>query len=337
MKSPKVSIIIVNYNQKRLTLECLKSLSKITYKNVEIIVVDNGSTDSSSSEIKAKFPKIRQLGLTENTGFVGGNNAGLELAKGKYILFLNNDTKVTPGFLEPLVEDLENDKSLGIVQSKILVMDNPELLDSFVSYQTFNGFLYHEGYLDQDQDKYNNFCYSFSAKGACMMARREVLKLGAFDDGYFLYFEETDFCWRAWVIGYTVAYEPRSIIYHKMGATSLKMKSPFIHYHSFKNRIRTILKNASGGTLLWMFPIHLVICLGLSGYFFISGQRGGSFAILKALGWNLTELDETLRLRSKVQKARKVSDKQIFSKVMKNPSLYFYFHHLSLVKANLSK
>lgn len=337
MTHPKVSIIVVNFNQRQLTLDCLKSLSKITYPKYEIILVDNASQDGSVQAIEKKFSKIILVKLATNTGFVGGNNAGIKEARGKYILFLNNDTKVKHGFLEPLVENLIKDEKLGIVQSKIFVMDDPDRLDSVISYQTSTGFLYHKGYLDKDREEYKNFQYTFSAKGACMLIKREVLRLGGFDQEYFAYFEETDLCWRAWAMGYKVGFEPKSIIYHKMGATSSKMKSTFIHYHSFKNRVRTIIKNASVATLLWMLPIHLSACLLLSLYFLISGQSSGSLAILRAILWNIGNLQSTLNLRIKVQKGRKWSDSKIFSQVLKNPSLSFYFHHLSLVQENLSK
>lgn len=337
MTHPLVSIIIVNFNQKGLTLACIASLKKISYPNFEIILVDNGSMDDTGSAVKKRFPKVWVYECKENLGFTGGNNIGIKKSKGKYILLLNNDTKVTPGFLQPLVEDLEKDSSLGIVQSKIFVIDKPTLLDSVVSYQTLTGFLFHRGYLDNDKKEYQNFMYTFSAKGACMLVRKEVFNAGLLDDDYFAYFEETDLCWRAWVTGYKVGFEPRSVIYHKMGATSVGMKSAFINYHSFKNRIRTILKNSSELTLLWMLPIHLVACVGLSLYFLISGRQSASLSILKAIYWNVTHLGGTLRLRSKVQTARKLSDGQIFARVMKNPSLNFYIHHLSLVKEHLSR
>lgn len=337
MTHPLVSIIIVNYNQKQLTINCLNSLKKISYPNFEIILVDNGSMDNTTNEVKKSFPKVQVCECVENLGFTGGNNIGIKKSSGKYILLLNNDTEVTPGFLQPLVEDLEKDSSLGIIQSKIFVMDKPTLLDSVVSYQTLTGFLFHKGYLDKDKKEYQNFMYTFSAKGACMLVRKEVFKTGLLDNDYFAYFEETDLCWRAWVTGYKVGFEPRSIIYHKMGATSVGMKSTFINYHSFKNRIRTILKNASGVTLMWMLPIHITACIGLVVYFLVSGQAGVSLSILKAVWWNLLRLKGTLKLRNKVQAARKLTDSEIFSLVMRNPSLGFYTHHLSLVKEHLSR
>lgn len=334
MRYPKVSIIVVNFNQVRITLNCLKSLSKISYPNYEIIVIDNNSSDNSAEVISRKYPKIKLLQNTSNLGYAGGNNTGLEYCKGKYILILNNDTKVTSNFLEPLVEDMLLDKKLGIVQSKILVMDNPKLLDNVISFQTITGFLYHKGYLDKDGEKYRKFLYSFSAKGACILINKKILKLGLFDDDFFAYFEETDLCWRSWLLGFKVGFEPKSIIYHKMGVTSAKMNRSFIHYHSFKNRIRTILKNAEIFTLIWMLPIHITLCLTLAIYFIFT-ELNGTKSILRAFWWNLLNLPETLRLRSKIQYARKISDSQIFRLTFKNPPLSFYLNHLSLVKQNL--
>lgn len=335
-KLPKVSIIIVNFNQKELTLNCLISLKKMTYSSYEIILVDNHSSDGSVQEIKKKFSRIKLIQNGDNLGFTGGNNIGVNKALGEYILLLNNDTIVSPNFLEPLVEDLESNNRLGIIQSKILVMDRPDYLDSVVSYQTLTGFLFHKGYLEKNSGAYDKFLYSFSAKGACMLINSDILKLGLFDDKYFAYFEETDLCWRAWLMGYKVGFEPRSVIYHKMGATSSTMNRSFMHYHSFKNRLRTIIKNASLLTLLWMLPTHLIGCMGLIGYFILVGETEGAVCILRALWWNLINLPDSLKLRAKVQRLRKISDGEIFNQVMLNPSLSFYFKHLSLVKNFIS-
>lgn len=336
MNYPKVSIIIVNYKQAQLTLDCLKSLTKINYPKYEIILVDNDSDPGQLNLITKKYPELKVIPNNENLGFAGGNNSGLPEVTGKYILLLNNDTKVNPDFLNFLVEDMENDPKLGIVQSKMFVMDNPTKLDNVVSYQTITGFLFHKGYLEEDKDEYKKFLYSFSAKGACILIRDEVLKLGLFDDDYFAYFEETDLCWRAWLLGFTVGFEPKSIVYHMMGATSSKMKRQFIHYHSFKNRIRTIIKDADSVTLAWMLPIHLLLCVALAGYFVFT-EIEGTKSILRAFWWNILHSPDTLRQRIKVQKKRKVSDGQIFSQVMYNPSLFFYLNHLSLVRKNLSQ
>lgn len=319
-----------------MTLDCLKSLNSVTYPNYEIILVDNNSQDGSVEAIGKKYPKVKMVQSSENLGFAGGNNLGLKKTDGDYVLLLNNDTKVTESFLEPLVEDFSKIQNLGIVQSKMLVMDDPKLLDSVASFQTSTGFLYHRGYLDTDKPEYQEFIYSFSAKGACMMIDRRVLKLGLFDEDYFAYFEETDLCWRAWLLGFKVGFEPRSVIYHKMGVTSAKMNRAFINYHSFKNRIRTILKNTSIATLCWMLPIHLSICVMLALYFLLNREIAASKSIFQALLWNITNLNGTFELRRKAQSLRKISDEEIFKMTLKNPSLSFYLGHLSLVKGYLS-
>ena len=334
-KNPLVSIIIVNFNQKQVTLDCLDSLRKVTYPNYEIILVDNNSQDGSKEAVLKKYPSLKLVANQTNEGFAGGNNIGLKEAKGDFILLLNNDTKVDPNFLQPLVEDMQKDIKLGVVQSKLKVMDNPKLLDSVVSFQTITGFLYHKGYLDNDKEEYQKFLYSFSAKGACILIRKEVLKMGLFDEQYFAYFEETDFCWRVWLMGYKVGFEPQSIVFHKMGATSSKMNRAFMHYHSFKNRLRTIIKNSSIFTLSWMLPLHILICIPLGIYFAIIGETEASKSVFKALWWNLVSLPETLSLRKKVQHLRKVSDKAIFDQVLYNPPINFYLRHLYLVRRSL--
>jgi GT2 family glycosyltransferase/protein-L-isoaspartate O-methyltransferase len=321
---PLVSIIIVNYNQKALLIKCLNSLKRISYPDYEVIVVDNGSTESCKNLEKYNrvFKRFSLIENEKNLGFSGGNNKGYEIAKGKYILLLNNDTKATRGFLEPLVEDLEKDPKLGIVQSKMLVMDKSDLLDSVVSYQTSTGFLYHRGYLEKDSKKYEKFRYGFSVKGACMLIRKKALNLGLFDDTYFAYFEETDLCWRTWLLGYKVGFEPQSVIYHKMGATSLRMDSWFIQFHSFKNRICTIIKNTSLPTMVWMLPLNITVSLGFCCFLFLTGKSVGAKSVLEAIFWNVSNITDTLNYRSKVQSLRKFSDKQVFADTFKNPIAY---------------
>ena len=333
---PLVSIIIVNFNQKQLTLNCLESLNKVTYPNYEIILVDNGSTDGSFEAIKNINFKILGSKLIliknrTNLGFTGGNNIGYKKAKGKYILLLNNDTQVFKDFLEPLVDRLENNPKVGIVQSKLLLMENHELLDNVATYLTITGFLFYIGYLEKNSARYDKFIYSFSAKGASMMIKKSILKTGLFDESYFAYFEETDLCWRTWILGFFVGYEPKSIVYHKMGATSLAMKSEFTQYHSFKNRIRTILKNTSTTTLFWMLPIHLLLVIGLIVVFFLSGKRKVALAVIKSIWWNVENIGKTLNLRKKIQATRQINDYVLFKYVLKNPPINFYQKHLRLL------
>lgn len=334
MSTPRLSIIVVNFNKPEYTIDCLKSLRKITYKNYEVIVVENGSSDDSLIKLK-KYLKgksnFKLITNKKNLGFAGGNNAGFKVSTGEYILLLNNDTKVEPGFVEPAVERLRGDKNVGILQSKLLIMDKPKYLDNVASYLTSFGFLYHMGYMQKDNGQYDKFITSMSGKGAALFIKREVLSLGLFDDDYFAYFEETDLCWRAWVMGWEVGFEPKSIVYHKMGVTSLAMQSEFIQYHSFKNRIASILKNASLSTLIWMMPLHLAASFMAALVFLFMGKRKVFGSVMRAYSWNIKRIRKTLKKRKLVQKQRKLSDSEIFKETFKNPPLSFYKSHLLLL------
>src|SRR5476651_2196887 len=133
-KNPKVSIIILNYNGKKWLEKCLPTWEKVTYPNIEVIVVNNGSSDDSAEFVKKKHPKFRLLDVQPNRGFAGGNNYGVNKAKGKYVLLLNNDTKVSPGLLEPLVDLMEKDQSIGVVQPQMRNMIRPDCNDAVASF-----------------------------------------------------------------------------------------------------------------------------------------------------------------------------------------------------------
>ncbi len=140
-----VSVIIVNQNGKKYLEKCLTSLKNQGYKNIEIILVDNASIDDSVDFTKKIFPDAKIKINSENLGFAEPNNIGYNLSEGDYVLFLNNDTEVKKDFLHPLVSILESNKDVGGVQSKILFMDNPTVLDSVGAFLTYSGILYYYG------------------------------------------------------------------------------------------------------------------------------------------------------------------------------------------------
>ena len=313
MKKDLVSVIIVNWNGKKWLGKCLNSLYKQTYRNFEIIFVDNASVDGSVEFVKEFYPKVKIIINKENLGFAGGNNVGYENSIGKYIMLLNNDTFVTKDFLEILVDYLDRNKNVGIVQPKMYLTRGEKLLDSAGSFLTKTGFLKHTGFVT-DRGQYNQIKEIFSAKGACMLIKKELIeKIGFFDEDYFAYFEETDFCWRAWLAGYKTVFLPQAVIYHDMGLTSGKFSSSFIDYHSFKNRIGTLVKNLEAKNLLIIMPIHLFCCAGISFLFFVKLKFENSWAIWRAIGWNIKNLGKIYRKRVNVQKhIRLVTDEEIF-------------------------
>ena len=330
MKQSLVSIIIVNWNGLRWLPDCFGSLAAQNYQNYEIIFVDNASKDESVPWVKKNYPDTMIIVNKENLGFADANNVGFKKARGEYVLFLNNDTRVTKTFLTELVEVCKKDKTIAGVQSKILLMDSPDTHDSVGAFLTPTGFLYHYGFGQKNGKKYDKQIELYTAKGACMMFKKQVLDTvsiagNIFDPDYFAYFEESDMCHRVWLAGYRIVYAYQSVIYHKMGATSSSMNNAFIQYHSFKNRIRTYLKNYDAVNLLKILPVHLILCEGFAAVALLKGKFALSWAVQRAMFWNLVHLPATLRLRRIIQrKMRKRSDSELETHITRRPALRYY-------------
>lgn len=336
MGKPLVSIIIVNWNGGQVFKNCLLSLSKISYPNWELIVIDNGSTDGSAGFINKYIERTRVIRNRVNVGFAPANNQGYKISKGKYILLLNNDTVVEPIFLDILIEKMTRKKDLGVVQPKIKVMDNPKYLDNAGSFMTRIGFLHHWGFQKKDGKKFGSEKEVFATKGACMLVRRKVVeKIGLFDPDFVSYFEESDFCWRAWIAGWKVLYYPEVFIYHKVGFTIKRQNVLNLNYHYYKNRICSLIKNLSFQYLLVILPLHILISNGIALIFLLRGSLKNSLIIYRAFWWNFTNLQSTLTKRRKIQESRKMSDKEIFSRVGKKIDLKKFYDDFKRVEKDI--
>ena len=330
MNDGLISIIIVNWNGIKWLKDCFNSLASQTYKNFEIIFVDNASTDGSVDWVKAKYPETKIIINRINLGFADANNVGFRKSKGQYVLFLNNDTRVSNTFLIELIRAIKSDISIGGAQSKILLIDHTDTHDSVGAFLTLTGFLYHYGFGRPDESKYDKQINLYTAKGACMMFRKDVLDQIAvggniFDQDYFSYFEESDMCHRVWLSGYRIIYAYKSVIYHKMGATSRHMNNTFIQYHSFKNRIRTYIKNFGLGWFLTILPVHIAICKFYELLLCIRGNWALAWAIERAGWWNIMHIRKTMRLRRYIQnRIRCVSDSEISRYILKYPHLSYF-------------
>lgn len=334
-KYPKVSVIIANYNGGQVLLNCINSLKTVDYPNFEIILVDDGSSDDPTTSIKYQVPNIKIIKNKENLGFVKANNEGLKTAAGKYILLLNNDTTVNKNLLKVMVEKMEMDKTIGVMQPKIKMMDNPGLLDNSGSYLTYTGFLMHRGYGAKDSKKFDQQEFIFSAKGACLMARKSIIdKVGLFDDDFVSYMEESDFCFRVWLLGYKVLYYPKTFINHKVGFSYSKKNVIEVNFNSFKNRILMLIKNLNTLNLILVLVPHILIVLGLGVFYLIKLQFSKASMIFRAIGWNIININKTLIKRSRIQKIRKVRDRVIFKYIMKKIDISEMFKHFLKVEAN---
>lgn len=270
MSNPLVSIIAVNYKQSQVTFEFVRSILAISYTNFELYIVDNGSDENIKEQIESEFKssKIKVIVSNKNLGFAGGNNLAIEQAKGKYLLFINNDTEVNIAFLEPLIETLENNKDIGMISPKIIFHNTDNLVQYAGSggINTLTGRAKKKFLPQKDIGQFDKSHYTELGHGAAMMVPMEVIKkVGMMPDLYFLYYEEHDWCEMIKRAGYKVYYEARSTVYHKE-SVSVGKSSPLKTYYLTRNRLLFMRRNVKGLTLvinllfffLASFPINII-------------------------------------------------------------------------------
>ncbi|QCR22502.1 glycosyltransferase family 2 protein [Pontibacter sp. SGAir0037] len=248
MPKPLVSIVSINYNQAQVTCEMVFSLRKITYPNIEIIVVDNASPSEAPDLIEEQCPEVKLIRSSVNLGYAGGNNLGVMQAKGEYILFLNNDTEVEPGFLEPLVDLFEHNAKAGVASPKIIYHNTDSMIQYAGSHgiNAWTGRSITIGQFEKDKGQHNVSRATALADGAAMMVPMRVIQqVGLMPELYFLYYEELDWCEIMKRAGYSCHYVADSTIYHKESVSVGKF-SVLKTYYMNRNRLLFIRRNMSG-------------------------------------------------------------------------------------------
>jgi GT2 family glycosyltransferase len=346
-KYPMVSVIISDYNGIEYLASCVGSVLNTDYPNFEVILVDNASTDGSLDVARKLFssdPRVKIICNKENLGFTGGNNVGVEYANGKYLLFLNVDTKVDPAWLKELVKVMEENSRIGIAQCKILLMDNPKILDNAGHYIDSFGLTYWIGYLEEDKGQYDHGYEMFGACGAALAIRTTLFrKLGGFDPDFFIFFDESDLCWRVWLTGYKVVFIPNAIVYHK-GGFSYKSKG-YVAKKTFptsflyvRNRLSSMIKNYELMNLLKFVPANILIMLGLSLLSVKNGDIGDAQAIKNGLFWNIHNLKKIILKRIAVQRIRTVGDISLANKgVIKKVDIRIAINKIAIERARTEK
>jgi GT2 family glycosyltransferase len=316
-RTPLVSIVIATMQGGPDLQACLQSIQAQAYRELEVIVIDNGSTDTELVRIPGRFARARVLRNEENLGFVGANNQGIAASTGELVLLLNDDTVLEPGAIDKLVHSLDEHPSWAAAQAKLVRMDDPSLLDTAGSFLTATGFLIHRG-SGEPEESFDGADEIFAAKGAALLIRSAAFRqVGAFDPDFFAYFEETDLCWRLWLAGWQVGFAAGARVRHKLGATAGGLPSELVQFHSFKNRICTLAKNLGPLRLTWMLPYHVVLCLGLAAWYALRGQPRLGGAILRALAWNVRHLSGTVRKRRHVQSFRRIGDRELMRQIVR--------------------
>jgi len=287
---PSVAVAILNYNGKDFLKDFLPSVVQSTYDNVTIHVIDNKSTDSSLTFLRKNYKNVIIHELDENFGFAGGYNEGLKHIFGAdYLVLLNSDVEVTKGWIDPIVDLMESDKSIAACQPKVLQFANKK---QFEHAGAAGGWIDHLGYpfcrgrlfdtVEIDDGQYDEAEEVFWASGAAMFIRSDLFhKIGGFDASFFAHLEEIDLCWRMKRAGYKIMVEPKSVVYHVGGGT-LGYENPRKVFLNFRNNLAMLLKNEPGSKLSWLIPYRLILD-GVAGIMFLlKGKWRNTKAIIQA-------------------------------------------------------
>lgn len=311
----KVSVIIPNWNGKYLLKKCLESLEHQTYKNFEIIVVDNGSSDGSVDYVKSKFPEVKIISLKKNYGFARAVNTGIKAAKKEYLVLVNNDTEADKNYIEYLVKAAQRLPDVGFIAPKMLNFHKRNIIDSAGDAVDVVGHSYNIGLGEEDGPKYNKDGYVFLATAAGSLFKKEMFdKVGYFDEDYFTYMEDVDLCLRAQIKGFKGWYEPRAVLYHIRKETSSKITAMSEYWH-FRNMTQNIIKDYPMKLLLKDFNWLKIILVNFHTFWYLVKQ-GLIWRAFLAEGYILINLPKLLNKRSKIQKSKIVSDDYFISNVL---------------------
>ncbi len=328
---PLVSVIVLSYNGKHFLKRCLASLLATDYPNLETILIDNASTDGCIEEAEREFGSrlTRVIRNEKNLGFAEGNNVAVRLARGEYIIFLNQDTEVDPEWIKELVSVMQADSSIGAAQSKLLLLDKHAYFDSAGDFIDPYGWgLCRGGTLNEkDNGQYDQVSEIFSARGAAMIVKRSILaETDAFDPRFFLSCEDIDLCWRIRLRSYRIVFVPKSIVYHFGSPTSLSEISTFRLFHQTKNWLTMVFTNYNLNNWIKYNPAPLLISNMMLDL--LERRPETMLSRAKAVIWSLTNFPYIWRRRLEIQrKVRKCPDHQIMKHMLKSdlPSYFRLF------------
>jgi GT2 family glycosyltransferase/radical SAM superfamily enzyme YgiQ (UPF0313 family) len=303
-----VSVIIPNYNGEAFIRAAVQSVLEQTYQPVEIIVIDNHSTDKSVEIVRRNFPSVKLVEFTDNYGFAFAANAGISIAEGDYIALLNPDAKADPQWLQNILPALESSPQIGFGASKVLCHHNPELIDSAGDAILTNGRAFNIAHHNRDTKEHNIRRWVFGATGAAVVYKRHVLKeAGNFDSDFFMYLEDVDLSMRLQLLGYKCVYEPTSVVYH-IGSAVSETINGLKTYYITRNAFAVLLKNFPKKILKASIPFIFLHVLRMGLYHFFISRTPVSF--LRGLFDGLRFARSCVPKRKRILGARRISDSE---------------------------
>jgi len=328
MQNPLISIVVVHYGDVSYLTRCLESLRSSTYKDIEVIIVDNNPHPVA---VEFPIPVRRYIHNGKNYGFAGACNIGIDSAEGEYIFILNNDIKVDEVCIERLISVALNDRRLAVVQPKMLDMREGRLFHSSAGGGMLDifGYPFARGrifdHVEVDRGQYDDAIEVFWCSGAALFARRSVLiEAGLFDEDFFLYMEEIDLQWRIHLLGYKIVYVPEAVIYHE-GSPSLDRYSMERMYLVHRNSLFMLLKNSPTIPLCFILPSRMVLELASFFISLCSLKPARAMAIFRAIVYIIKNIPSLRRKRRFVRSITRVPYKDVYHKMYHAPVMIKYY------------
>ncbi|OGY94689.1 MAG: hypothetical protein A2406_02600 [Candidatus Komeilibacteria bacterium RIFOXYC1_FULL_37_11] len=314
LKKSKIFIIILSYNGRQYFDELFPNLLGEKYQDldVQILVIDNNSTDGSADYINRNYPEAKVIRQKENIGFAGANNLGYQYAKenqADYIYLLNQDTVVTSGFLRPLYDFAKKNK-FGSLQSKLLLWPDKNKINTIGNAIHFLGFGYGQGASQIDNQPLEIVKINYASGAGVFISMHALDDLGyLFDETMFMYLEDLDLGWSLNMLGYDNYLIPNSVVYHKYEFK----RSMKLFYWFERNRLWVMLKNYKIGSLLLIFPAWLIMELGQLGFTVTNGRF---WSKIKAYGFLFSpeQMKILMKKRKYIQSKRQRNDRQVVGK-----------------------
>lgn len=329
----RTAVIIPHYNGWEILHRCLVSLESSGDQGYSVYLVDNGSSDGSPQQARTVHPWINVISAGSNLGFAGGCNLGIRSTEEEFVVLLNNDTEVEPGWLAELVQAMDFDPRIAAAQPKIRWLKNKEMLDyaggagglmDIYGYPFCRGRLFET--LEPDQGQYDHSPADiFWASGSVAIFRRSALEeSGLLDETFFMHMEEIDLCWRLHLLGYRVVAVPKALVCHLSGG-SLPAGQYLKMYLNHRNSLLMLLKNYSLPTLSWIWPVRMALELAALAKAVASRNWTWARAIVSANCWIMEHQIKILNQRRRVQRLRRLSDLEIMKKMYRGSVAWQYF------------
>jgi len=309
---PRVSLLILNYNGKNHLENCLKSVFGIDYSNFEVRLIDNGSTDGSVEFVRKNYPQVKIVEHGVNHGFALGYNLVVDSVESEFVAFLNNDVLVEPDWLKKLIPYAKQEDVAAVTSKMLFLSDNGRINAAGGNCDVY-GVGWNRGNGEVDVGQYDEAEEVFYGSGGALLIKKKVWEdVGPFDERYFLYGEDLDWCWRARLKGYKIIYVPDAKVYHYWRGSKAPMGC-FLEKHW----LATLLKNYSLKTLVKTLPRYLALKFLKSIWLLKNGEKEEKLAVFEALIWNLINLKDTWKKRIIIQTFRKVTDGEVQKRMYK--------------------